>query len=146
MEYWKSQDISLVTETCSLWDQEETWNFQDRDQDPYKCSQDQNKVLRLHHCKKFQQTCRINKVVEFVDLKELQSFMVQHFFMVNLVVDMHGTNNSTAMKFFPTTTSRSIKGERAVNYINFVPIDIVPLIELISSNLFIIFATDLEET
>jgi len=72
--------------------------------------------------------------------------MVQHSFMVDLVLDMHGTNNSTAMKFFPTITSRSIQGERAVTYINFVSIDIAPLIELISSNLFIIFVTDLEET
>jgi len=69
--------------------------------------------------------------------------MVQHFFMVHLVLDIHGTNNLTAMKFFPTRTSRSIQGERAVTYVNFVSIDIAPLIELISSNLFIILVTDL---
>jgi len=37
--------------------------------------------------------------------------MVQHIFMVDLVL-MHGTNNSTEMKLFPTTTSCSIQGER----------------------------------
>jgi len=48
------------------------------------------------------------------------------------------------LKFFPTTTSHSIQGKRAVTYINFVSIGIAALIELISSNLFIIFVIDLE--
>jgi len=42
--------------------------------------------------------------------------MVQQFFMVDLMPAMHGTNNSTAMKFFPTTTSHSKQGKRAVTY------------------------------
>jgi len=66
--------------------------------------------------------------------------------MVDLIMlNMHGTNNSTAMTCFPTT-SHSVQGKRAVTYINFVSIDVDPLIELISLNLFIIFVTDLEET
>ena len=44
-----SQDNRLVTETCNLWEQDETWNLQDRDWDSQKWSQDQ--VSRLHHCK-----------------------------------------------------------------------------------------------
>jgi len=48
------------------------------------------------------------------------------------------------LKFFPTTTSHSIQSKRAVTYINFVSIGIAALIELISSNLFIIFVIDLE--
>jgi len=72
--------------------------------------------------------------------------MVQHFLMVDLMLDMHVTNISKAMKFFPTKTSCSIQSKRAVTYINFVSRDIAALIELISWNLFIIFVTDLEET
>jgi len=55
--------------------------------------------------------------------------------MVDLMLDMDGTNNSTARKFFPTTTSHSIQGQRAVIYINFVSIDVAALVELISSSL-----------
>jgi len=51
------------------------------------------------------------------------------------------------MKFCPTTTScLSIQRKRPVAYINFVPIHIAALVELISSHLFIIFVIDLEET
>jgi len=32
-------------------------------------------------------------------------FMVRQFFMVAFMLDMHSTSNSTAMKFFPTSTS-----------------------------------------
>ena len=46
--------------------------------------------------------------------------MVQHFIMVDLMVDKHVTNNSTAMKFFLTTTSCGIQGKRAVIYIIYV--------------------------
>jgi len=68
--------------------------------------------------------------------------MAQHFFMVNLVLGMHGTNNSTAMKFF-TTTSHGIQGKRAVPYINFVSVDVAAVTELIS---FIIFVIGLAKT
>jgi len=37
--------------------------------------------------------------------------MVQQVFMVTLMLDMHGTSNSKAMKFFPTSTSCSIQGK-----------------------------------
>jgi len=56
--------------------------------------------------------------------------------------NVHGTNDSTAMKFCPTTTSCSVRDKRAVTDINFVSIDV----ELISWNLFIIVVIDLEET
>jgi len=61
------------------------------------------------------------------------------------MISMHGTNNSTAMKFYPTTTSGSIHDERAVTYINFCVHRRSSIIELISSNHFIIFGIDLEE-
>jgi len=44
------------------------------------------------------------KVIKFIT-KIAMFFMVRQFFMVALMLDMHGTNNSTAMKFFPTSTS-----------------------------------------
>jgi len=37
--------------------------------------------------------------------------MVQQFFMVALMLDMHGTSNAKAMKFLPTSTSCSIQGK-----------------------------------
>jgi len=37
--------------------------------------------------------------------------MVRQFFMVALMLDMHGKSNSTAMKFFPTPTSCSTQGK-----------------------------------
>jgi len=49
LQYWQFQDNRLVTETCCLWDQDETWNLPDRDKDSQKWSRDQ--VSRLHHCK-----------------------------------------------------------------------------------------------
>jgi len=43
--------------------------------------------------------------------------MVQQLFTVALVLDMHGTSNSTAMKLFPTSTTCSIQGKWTVNYL-----------------------------
>jgi len=71
--------------------------------------------------------------------------MVQHFFMVDFMLDMHGANNLTAMKLCPTTTSRS-KGKRAVTYINFESINVTALAEKISLDIFVILVIDLEET
>ena len=48
LQYWQFQDNRLVTETCHLSEQDETWNLQDRDWDLQKWSRDQ--VSRLHHC------------------------------------------------------------------------------------------------
>ena len=31
LQYWQFQDNRLVTKTCNLWEQDETWNLQDRD-------------------------------------------------------------------------------------------------------------------
>ena len=47
LQYWQFQDNWLVTETCNLWEQDETWNLQNWDSQ--KWSRDQ--VSRLHHCK-----------------------------------------------------------------------------------------------
>ena len=57
--------------------------------------------------------------------------MVQHFLMVDLMLNMHGTNDSTSMKFCPTTTSHSVHSKRAVTNINVVSIDMQALMELI---------------
>jgi len=40
--------------------------------------------------------------------------------MVALMLDMHGASNSTAMKFFPTSTSCSIQGKWTVNYLFYI--------------------------
>jgi len=37
--------------------------------------------------------------------------------MVAFMLDMHGKSNSTAMKFFPTSTSCTIQGKSAVYYL-----------------------------
>jgi len=42
--------------------------------------------------------------------------MVQEFFMVVIMLDIHGTSYSTAMKFFPKSTSCSNQGKQAVCY------------------------------
>jgi len=62
-------------------------------------------------------------VVKFTDLQSCYLFMVQHFFMVAFMLDMHGTSNSTAMKFFPTSTSYSIYNINEQKTIYFVSID-----------------------
>jgi len=72
--------------------------------------------------------------------------MVVQFFMVSLMLDMHGASNSTAMNISPISTSCSMQGESAVNYLFCVHRQLAALTELISSNLFIIFVIDLEET
>jgi len=51
--------------------------------------------------------------------------------MVDLMLNMHGTNDSTSMKFCPTTTSHSVHSKRAVTNINVVSIDMQALMELI---------------
>jgi len=66
--------------------------------------------------------------------------------MVDLKLDTHGRNDSIAMKFCLITTSSSIKSRRAVAFITLVSIHIAALVELISSNHFISFGIDLEET
>ena len=49
-----------------------------------------------------------NKVVESIKLLKFNVFYVPVFLMVDITLDMHGVNNSTAMKFCPKTTSHSI--------------------------------------
>ena len=59
---------------------------------------------------------------KFIDLQRSYLFMFQQFFMVAFMLDMQGTSNSTAMKFFPTPASCSIQGKWAVT-IYFVSTD-----------------------
>jgi len=55
--------------------------------------------------------CQIKTVVKFTDLQSCYLFVVRQFFMVAFMLDMHGTSNSTAVKFFPTSTACSIQGK-----------------------------------
>jgi len=47
LQYWQFRDNRLVIKTCNLWEQDETWNLQDRDSQMWS----RDKVSRLHHWK-----------------------------------------------------------------------------------------------
>jgi len=70
-----------------------------------------------------QQSCRLKTVVKFIDLQSCYLFVVRQFFMVAFMLDMHSTSNSTAMKFFPISTSCSIYKVNEQWTVYFVSID-----------------------
>ena len=109
-------------QTTGLWPRPVTFeskmrpeSFKTESETHKKWSQDH--VSRFHQLQIIQQSCQIKTVVKFIDLQSCYLFMVQQIFMVAFMLDMHGTSNSTAMKFFPTSTSCSIQGKWAVSYL-----------------------------
>jgi len=72
--------------------------------------------------------------------------MVQYFFMTDLILDTHGTNNSTAIRNFAQQQPHiACKVKEQYPIIILCPLDVAALVDLISSNLLIIFVADLQE-
>jgi len=69
---------------------------------PYPCNIDSFNIDKVVESK---------KLLNLLTSKNCHLFMVRQYFMVALMLNMHGTSNSTAMKFFPTSTSCSIQGK-----------------------------------